>query len=163
MGNNILWATLINWDENEIGELRLLLEWEQITQVNYWGERTLSSMLMSITQTPLPPSVLSHPPQTLPRILCSLPEGSSVVGVNIIWNEELSVLDNRVCYNKLSSRVCQKAKTQTETHQDVSWSLKASTTDIWQVVYLQGKAWGCFLDTHCAVVRWHTQTVSITL
>ena len=39
-----------------------------------------------------------------------LPKGGSVVRVDVIRNEELSVLDHWVCYDELSSRICFKKK-----------------------------------------------------
>lgn len=68
----------------------------------------------------------------------SSPEGSGVVSVHVIGNEELAVLDDRVCNNQLSARVCQEANTKR--HQDVSWGLKAPATS---QGFVQAQGRGC--------------------
>lgn len=87
--------------------------------------RKLSSMLMIPNQSrkgsSLSERFFSSSSQMLHHFLCSLPEGSSVVSVDVVWNEELSVLDNWVCNNKLSSRVCQKAKTRNLNTSATNW------------------------------------------
>lgn len=43
--------------------------------------------------------------------LCPLPEGSSMIGVNVVWDEELPVLDHWVHNNQLTPRIWKREKT----------------------------------------------------